>query len=49
LEHFAKERELYDYFHQNPDEVYIALAKGAEKARKVAREVILRVRDKAGY
>ena len=49
LEHFAKERKLYDYLHQNPDEVYIALAKGAEKARKVAREVILRVRDKAGY
>ena len=49
LEHFAKERKIYDYLHQNPDEVYIALAKGAEKARKVAREVILRVRDKAGY
>ena len=49
LEHFAKERKLYDYLHQNPDEVYIALSKGAEKARKVAREVILRVRDKAGY
>ena len=49
LEHFAKERKFYDYLYQNPDEVYIALAKGAEKARKVAREVILRVRDKAGY
>lgn len=49
LDHFAKERELYDYFHQHPEEVYIALAKGAEKARKHAREVLLRVRDKVGY
>lgn len=49
LDHFAKERELYDYFHQHPEEVHIALAKGAEKARKHAREVLLRVRDKVGY
>ena len=49
LDHFSKERELYDYFHQHPEEVYIALAKGAEKARIVANEVLLRVRDKVGY
>ena len=49
LAHFSKERQLYDYFHQNPEEVYIALAKGAEKARIVANEVLLRVSDKVGY
>ena len=49
LEYFSVEREKYNYFHQNPEEVYIALAKGAEKARKVANEVLLRVRNKIGY
>ncbi len=49
LRNFAKERQLYNHFHQNPEEVHIALAKGAEKARKIAREVLLRVRDKIGY
>lgn len=49
LKHFSAEREKYNYLHQNPDEVYLALAKGAEKARKVATEVLLRVRNKVGY
>ena len=49
LKYFSNEREKYNYFHQNPEEVDIALAKGAEKARKVANEVLLRVRDKIGY
>lgn len=41
--------EQFDYYHQHPEEVHLALAKGAEKARKVASEVLLRVRDKIGY
>ena len=49
LDHFARERELYDHFHKEPEEVYIALTKGAEKARKIASEVLLRVRDKLGF
>ena len=49
LERFEKERELFDYYYQHPEEVHIALAKGAEKARKVAHDVLLRVRDKLGY
>ena len=49
LKHFSAEREKYNYLLQNPEEVYIALAKGAEKARKVAKKVLLRVRDKVGY
>lgn len=49
LRNFAKERQLYNHLHQNTEEVHIALAKGAEKARKIAREVLLRVRNKIGY
>ena len=49
LKYFSNEREKYNYFQQNPEEVDIALAKGAEKARKVANEVLIRVRDKIGY
>jgi len=49
LERFEKERSQFDYYYQHPEEVQIALAKGAEKARKVASEVLLRVRKKVGY
>jgi len=49
LERFKKERESFDYYYQNPEEVEIALAIGAQKARKVAQEVLLRVRSKIGY
>ena len=49
LDRFEREREQFDYYYQHPEEVHIALAKGAEKARKVAHEVLLRVRDKVGY
>ena len=49
LERFKKERESFDYYYQNPEEVEIALAKGAQKARTVAQKVLLRVRSKIGY
>lgn len=49
LDRFEYERKQFDYYHQHPEEVHLALAKGAEKARKVASEVLLRVRDKIGY
>jgi tryptophanyl-tRNA synthetase len=49
LDRFSMERERFDYYHLHPEEVHIALAKGAEKARKVAHQVLLRVRDKIGY
>ena len=49
LERFQIEREKFDYYCQNPEEVQIALSKGAEKARKVAHRVLFRVRDKLGY
>ena len=49
LTRFSKEREKYNYYLQNPGEVKSALSKGAEKARKVAKKVLLRVRKKIGY
>ena len=49
LTRFSDERNKYNYFIQNPEVVSLALSKGAEKARKVAKEVLLRVRKKIGY
>jgi len=49
IEKFAKERELYHYYMNNLPEIDKALAVGAEKARKVADEVLNRVRTKLGY
>ena len=49
LNTFATQRERYNYYMQNLDKVDEALEKGAEKARKVANEVLNRVRKKVGY
>ena len=49
VEKYAKEREAYHYYMNNLHEVDAALEKGAEKARKVANEVLDRVRTKLGY
>ena len=49
LTKFSKERSQYDYFMQNLTEIDDALALGASKASKVAREVLSRVRNKLGY
>lgn len=49
LTKFKKERKKFDYYNSNPEEVSIALAKGAEEARKIADQVLLRVRNKTGY
>jgi len=46
---FSKERERYNYFMNNLEEVDKALAVGAEKARNVATDVLKRVREKLGY
>jgi tryptophanyl-tRNA synthetase len=46
---FEKERAQYNFYMQNPDKVEEALAVGAEKARKVADDVLIRVRQKLGY
>jgi len=49
IKKFAKERELYHYYMDNLPEIDKALEIGAEKARKVADEVLNRVRTKLGY
>lgn len=49
LENFSEERAKFDHYMNNPKEIDEALAVGAEKARKVAREVLDRVRAKTGY
>ncbi|EAR02724.1 tryptophan--tRNA ligase [Maribacter sp. HTCC2170] len=49
LEKFGSAREKFDYYMTNLDEVDHALEIGAEKAKKVANEVLQRVRGKVGY
>lgn len=49
LEKFGAAREKFDYYMNNRKEVDDALALGAEKAKKVADEVLQRVRNKVGY
>jgi len=49
LEKFGTAREKFDYYMNNQKEVDDALAVGAEKAKKVADEVLQRVRNKVGY
>ena len=49
IEKFATVRERYNHFMENKQEIDNALEVGAEKATKVANEVLQRVRAKIGY
>lgn len=49
VETFATERERYHHYMNNLHEIDKALAVGAEKATKIADEVLKRVRVKVGY
>jgi len=49
LDKFAIVRERYHHYMENKHEIDSALEIGAEKARKVAQEVLQRVRNKIGY
>lgn len=49
VEKYASPRERFNYYLENLNEVDAALALGAEKARKIASEVLKRVRTKVGY
>ena len=49
LEKFSDVREKYDYYMQHPSEVEGILQKGADRAKKVADEVLERVRLEVGY
>ena len=49
VERFSVERERYTYFMNNLNEIDKALEIGAQKAQKVANDVLQRVRTKLGY
>jgi len=49
IENFKAEREKYNHYINNPDEVEKILMNGAKKASKVADNVLKRVREKLGY
>ncbi|MCL4154889.1 UNVERIFIED_CONTAM: hypothetical protein GTU68_018220 [Idotea baltica] len=49
VEKYAKERETYNYYMENLDELNAKLEAGEEKARKVAREVLHRVKSAIGF
>ena len=49
LKNFSKEKERFNYFICNPDEVEQILQIGAKKAKVTANGVLDRVRKKLGY
>ncbi len=49
VEKFATQRERYNYYMNNLNEIDKALTVGAEKAKLVANVVLGRVREKVGY
>jgi tryptophanyl-tRNA synthetase len=46
---YSKERELFNFFMSNPEELERKLTAGEERARKVALAVLKRVRQKLGF
>tara|TARA_R110002050_G_scaffold221441_1_gene357282 strand:- start:65427 stop:66407 length:981 start_codon:yes stop_codon:yes gene_type:complete len=49
LEVFAEPRERFDHYMENTDLIEEELLKGAEKAKKIAAQVLNRVREKVGF
>lgn len=49
LQKFSRERELFNFYFSNPDELEQKLQQGEEKARVIAQEVLERVRKKLGF
>ncbi len=49
IEKYQKEREVFQYLIAHPEELNKQLQEGEEKARVIAREVLLRVRKKIGF
>lgn len=49
LENFKEEREKYQYYMENKNELDAVLEEGATKAKAVADDVLQRVRQKLGY
>ena len=49
LEHFYEQRSKFDYYLSNQSEIDKALCLGSKKAKKVATQVLERVRGQLGY
>lgn len=49
LTRFKKERELFDYYMDNADELERQLQAGEEKARTIAHDVLNRIRERIGF
>ena len=49
LEKFKQQRETYNYYMNNRNELDAKLLQGAEKARLIAKTTLKRVREKLGY
>jgi len=49
LDRFKKERETFDYYMNHPKELESNLVEGEERARRTAREVLFKVREKLGF
>jgi tryptophanyl-tRNA synthetase len=48
-ERYSKEREVFNFYMSNPEELEKKLEVGETKARDIARGVINRVRKKLGF
>ena len=49
VEKYAKERELYNHYMENLDELHKKLEKGEEKASEIASKTLGRVRKVLGF
>jgi tryptophanyl-tRNA synthetase len=49
LHKFSKEREAFNYYYANPDELEKKLRQGEDKARTIAHSTLKRVREKLGF
>ena len=49
LTHFAKERELFNYYQENTYKIYEILSEGAKKARVIAKVTLNRARKAIGF
>ena len=49
LDKYKKERETFGYYMNHPDELEANLVEGEERARKIAQEVLSKVREKLGF
>ncbi len=49
IDKFKAQRETFNYFMENPDQLNKKLEAGEEKARVIGKAVLARVKEKLGY